>query len=160
MSERPRSHPALVKYRASLAILLLASTVARADSSETFRIHDHLDPLEIDEITSIYVDGQLIATFRLSAENEHESVDVTVPKSESHIYALCGRITFREIDGSVATHEVSSSGTIYDAEAREYDAVASNDFTVFYLRDITEGRPPGEVQINRVRSCTAPVASR
>lgn len=142
------------------SVLLLAAVVARAEGAENFRIHDHLDPLEIEETTSVYVDGQLITTFHLSADNEHESVDVHVTKSENHNYALCGRITFREPDGSVATHEVSSSGLIYDADGREYDAVASNDFTVFYLRDITEGRPPGEIRINRVRSCTSPVASR
>lgn len=142
-----------------LCVLCLAGG-ARAGETVSFRIHDQRDPLEIDEVTLVYVDGGEVGRFELGPDREHASMTVTVESAERHAYALCGRVTVRRKDGSVTTREVNGAGVLVDVADREYEAVASNDFTVFYLRDVTVGRAAVPVGIERRRACTPHVSSR
>ena len=135
-----------------LLVLLLLTAAAQAEEV-SFRIHDRLDPVEIEETTSVYIDGQLIRTVHLDERHPHAIVEVRVEAGANPTYALCGSITVREPDGDVEMHTVDGSGTLTDVADRDFDAVAANDFTVFYLVDITEGRPPVETRFNPARSC-------
>lgn len=126
----------------------------------SFRIHDHRDPVEVDEVTQVYIDGKHVGTFRLGPEREDASITVTVPAADTYRYALCGRVTIRREDGSVITREVNGAGVLSDVSERDYDAVAAGDFTIFYLRDITVGRPPAPISSEPRRGCQPNVASR
>jgi hypothetical protein len=133
---------------------------ASAGEPVSFRIHDHRDPVEVDEVTRVYIDGEHVGTFRLGPEREDAMITVTVPAADTHRYALCGRVTIRREDGSTVTREVNGAGVLSDVAGRDYDAVAAGDFTIFYLRDITVGRPPAPVSSEPRRGCQPNVASR
>ncbi len=126
----------------------------------TFRIHDHRDPAEIEETTYVYIDGHEVAAFHLGPDRDDDVAAVTVDHDGEHTYALCGRITIHAPDGSIVVREVNGAGTITDVAARDFDAIAANDFTVFFLRDITEGRPPAPVTAEPRRGCQPNVAAR
>jgi hypothetical protein len=133
---------------------------AWAGEPVSFRIHDHRDPIEVDEVTRVYIDGEHVGTFRLGPEREDAEMTVTVPAADSHRYALCGRVTVRGEDGGTITREVNGAGILSDVANRDYDAVAAGDFTIFYLRDITAGRPPAKVSTEPRRGCQPNIASR
>ncbi len=136
-------------------------TVALAHAEvATFRIHDHRDPAEVEETTGVYVDGREVATFRLGPEREDDVVEVAVSGGGEHSYALCGRITIRRLDGTVETREVNGAGHLADVADRDFDAIAAADFTIFYLRDVTAGRPPAPMSAEPRRGCTPNVAAR
>lgn len=126
----------------------------------TFRVHDHRDPAEIEETTVVYIDGREVATFRLGPDRADDVATVTVDRADGHSYALCGRITVRGEDGGVVVREVNGAGSIDDVADRDFDAIAANDFTVFFLRDITEGRPAAAVTAEPRRGCSPNVAAR
>ena len=142
------------------AVLPLAIAAAWAGEPVSFRIHDHRDPIEVDEVTLVYIDGEHVGTFHLGPEREDAELTVTVPSADSHRYALCGRVTVRREEGGTITREVNGAGTLSDVADRDYDAVAAGDFTIFYLRDITKGRPPALVGTEPRRGCQPNVASR
>ena len=145
------------------SLLLFASLIPGAGFAAdgvTFRIHDHRDPAEIDETTGVYVDGREVATFHLGPERDDDVAVVSVAGPDGHTYSLCGRITVREADGSAVLREVNGAGRISDVTDRDFDAVAANDFTVFYLRDMTTGRPPAPVSVEPRRGCAAHISAR
>lgn len=143
----------MIRLASAVLLALFGASVARAQSEATFRIHDRMDPNEIEETTAVYIETKLIRTIHLDRTHESEVVTVTVPASAAPSYALCGRITIRTPEGLAETHEVDGSGTLTDVDGRDFDAVAAEDFTVFFLADITAGRAPVPVRINRARSC-------
>ena len=85
---------------------------------------------------------------------------MTVPAAASHTYALCGRVTIRHDNGETITREVDGAGRLSDVTDRDYEAVAANDFTAFYLRDITAGRAPAPMSAEPRRGCNPHVSSR
>ncbi len=143
---------------------VFAATLAHAGPAKTetetarFTIHDHRDPVEVDEVTRVFMDGAQIGAFRLGPEREADEMTVSVTGSGRHHYALCGRVTVRRDDGTATTREVNGSGELSDVDGRDYDAVAASDFTVFYLRDITPGRVPTAVSAEPQRGCMPNVA--
>jgi hypothetical protein len=138
-------------------ILLLCMTMllgtSQAGGTATFRVHDHLDPNEIEETTSLYIDRTLVRTIHLDGAHRDETVVVTVPEAANPAYALCGTVTIRRPGGDAETHEVDGSGSLAEVAERDFEAVAAEDFSVFYLVDVTAGRPPTPVRVNRARSC-------
>ncbi len=78
---------------------------------------------------------------------------VTVTGPDPHTYALCGQVTIRSAEGSVVTREVNGAGTLSDVQDRDFDAIALNDFTLFYLRDITPNRAPATATVEPRRGC-------
>ncbi len=132
----------------------------RGGGPVTFRIHDHRDPIEVDEVTRVYLDGGQVGTFRLGPEREDAEMTVAVPAADTHRYALCGRVTVRREDGGTITREVNGAGVLSDVADRDYDAVAAGDFTIFYLRDITVGRAPAPVITEPRRGCQPNIAGR
>ncbi len=105
-------------------------------------------------MTRVYIDGQLIGTFRLDAGHDDAVMPITTDDRVSHVYALCGRISVRGSDGGVTVREVNGAGTLSDVAGRDFDAVAAGDFTQFFLRDITADRPPAGVSTRAQRGCT------
>ncbi len=134
------------------AFMLLVSSAAVAQPWPVFRIHDHLDPHEVEETTSVYIDGELVQIFRLSAQHSDGVVELPARPGEVE-YLLCGSITVRQPDGSAEIHRVDGSGVLTDVAGRDFDAVAAFDFTLFYFVDVTPNRPPAPVRVRRVRSC-------
>jgi hypothetical protein len=135
-----------------LCLFLLLGEPA-AGGTATFRVHDHLDPNEIEETTSLYIDRALVRTIHLDGAHRDETVAVTVPQAANPAYALCGTVTIRGPDGSAETHEVDGSGLLAEVADRDFEAVAAGYFSIFYLVDVTAGRPPTPIRINRARSC-------
>ncbi len=139
---------------------MVLTLAAPAPGPVTFRVHDHRDPAEIEETTYLYVDGREVASFRLGPDRDDAVATVAVDHDGEHRYALCGRITIRGEDGGAVVREVNGAGTIADVADRDFDAIAANDFTVFFLRDITPGRPPAPVTAEPRRGCQPNVAWR
>ena len=83
---------------------------------------------------------------------------ITIGNGGTHTYALCGRISVRGPEGGVIVREVNGAGTLNDVADRDFDAVAAGDFTQFFLRDITVGRPPAEVSARPQRGCTPDIS--
>src|SRR5690349_14025257 len=61
----------------AVALLTVLTGTVRAEEQVTFRIHDRLDPHEIEETTSVYIDRQLVRTIHLDAAHPYEVVTVT-----------------------------------------------------------------------------------
>ena len=148
-----------MRWAAALLITLAAAVTAASAEQVTFRVHDRLDPNEIEETTSLYINPQLVRTIHLDAGHPYEVVSVAAPAGSAPSYALCGTVTIHAREtGSPETHEVDGSGTLTDVAGRDFDAVTAQDFTLFFLTDITEGRPPAEIRIDHARSCEKPVS--
>jgi hypothetical protein len=141
-----------------LAALLIVLAGNPQGEQATFRVHDRLDTNEIEETTSLYIDRELVRIIHLDATHPYEVVTIAVTGGSAPSYALCGSVTVRALDGNPETHEVDGSGILTDVAGRDFDAVAAQDFTLFFLTDITEGRLPADVRINRARSCAEPVS--
>ncbi|MBV9655578.1 MAG: hypothetical protein JOZ42_13555 [Acetobacteraceae bacterium] len=124
-----------------------------------FRIHDHLGPDEIEETTALYLNGELVRTFRLNADHQEDVAELPAPVSADAVtYALCGQITVHGADGRAETRPVDGSGILTDVAGRDFDAVASHDFTVFFLTDVTVGRPASPIGVRRARSCAEAIS--
>lgn len=71
---------------------------------------------------------------------------------------MCGHILVREADGTITKKAFDVSGTITDVAGRDFEAVASDDFTRFYLVDTTLGRSPASITPRQQHAC-APAVS-
>ncbi len=141
-------------------LALFAATAARA---ATFTVHDVRSAREIGEITRLYVDDRLAASFTLDAATNELTATVQVsahvgPEGhDRHSYALCGTITIRSPTGGEEIHEVNASGLLYDPDHQSFEALGAADFTLFYLSDPAD---PGAVEVIRQRSglCRTPIS--
>jgi hypothetical protein len=141
------------------AVLLAALVAAAADDAPTFRIRDRLAIDEVAEVTTVYVDGAMVKSFRLDGAERDVTIPVTVPDQQGpHHYALCGHIQIREPDGHVRTQAFAVGGTIADVAGREFEAYASDNFTHFFLIDTTEGRIPTVIEPTETNVCTPAVS--
>ncbi|MCQ8240669.1 hypothetical protein [Rhizosaccharibacter radicis] len=150
----------------SLAMLLWSgSTFATSALAASFTVRDGRADEEISETTRLYLDGNLVATFKLGPDSGEESRVVTLPDGPSsgagahrtHDYALCGEITVRNRSGMPEIHEVSSEGRLHDPGGRVLVALGARDFTTFFLADPDD---PAAVEVSAGRSavCQAPVS--
>jgi hypothetical protein len=103
----------------------------------SFAITDAVDPMEIAEDTTVFINGKLVAHFALSADHPFAEVQVTIPEAGRYDYALCGRITIRAADGHSETHVLDDGATLTDPEGRRLEALATDGFTTFYLGERT-----------------------
>jgi hypothetical protein len=148
---------------AACAALLLTATFAlpasAAAAEAVFRIRDRLAPDEIAEVTTVYVDDQLVRSFRLDGDAHDITVDVTVPDGAGeHHYALCGQLLLRRQDGSTRKQTFAVGGMLSDVGGREFEAFASDDFTRFYLVETTAGRPPSVILPEETHACVPAVS--
>jgi hypothetical protein len=128
--------------------------------AETFRIVDRVAPDEIEEVTTIIVDGRTIRSFRLDDDAPAISIPVSVAPAESHEFGLCGHILVRAPDGGTVQRSFDIMERLYDVVDREFEAVASDGYTHFYLVDTTAGRPPARIEPIPGRACNPAVSMR
>lgn len=143
------------------ALLLTASpTVLHA---ATFRLHDDRAAREIGESTELYIDGRLVASFRLDDKQPQVDLSVTVDDRrdrhghQEHSYVLCGTITVRNAQGGTEIHEVNASGALHDPDGHRFEALGTEDFTLFYLADPADPSA-AESLPSRSGLCHAPIS--
>jgi len=139
--------------------LLVAITAATWTSARagTFTVIDDRAADEVSEVSRLYIDGNLAATFRLGPDVATVTKRVITPDGRvNHDYALCGHITIINAHGRQETHEVSSAGTLHQPDGRVFEALGASDFTDFYLRDMTDPTAE-EHHAGRAPVCAAPI---
>ena len=152
--------PRLARRRLLAAVILvqatLVGTVARATD---FVVVDGRAAEEISETSRLYIDGNLVGTFRLDDRTTEIRMPITVPDGPriAHDYVLCGEITIRNPAGAAEIHEVSGQGVLRDPQGRVFVALGARDFTLFYL---AAPRDPAAVETQPGHSmfCQAPVS--
>ncbi len=150
----------------TLALLLSASLLATARPSAagavgatvSFRIADQTDPAEITEATTVFINGQLVAHFELSAAHPSGNVAVTIPAADRYEYALCGRITIRAADGHSETHVLDDGATMGDPSGRNLEALASDGFTTFFLAERSAGTGDAPTDLHKTNVCAIPTS--
>jgi hypothetical protein len=141
-----------------LAVLLAATPNANAGTTISFHIADETDPAEVTEATTVFINGQLVAHFDLSASHPFGDVAVTVPAADRYEYALCGRITIRAPDGHSETHVLDDGATLDNPEGRHLEALASDGFTTFFLAERTGGLAGAPRDLHRTNVCSIPTS--
>ncbi|NVN03051.1 MULTISPECIES: hypothetical protein [Asaia] len=126
--------------------------------AESFTVTDDRAPIEVSEISRLYIDGTLAATFRLDDKTPSLTKKIEVPLGRvNHSYALCGQITVINAEGRSETHQVSSEGTLTHPEGHHLVALGDEGFTDFFLRDPSDPNVakhhPGHAEI-----CASPVS--
>ena len=157
---RPAARLALLPISLALSSLpAMSPLLARTASAASFNVRDTRSEREISERTDLFVDGRLAATFRLDDARREMVARLHVPDraTRRYRYDLCGTITIRSAQGTPEIHEVNSTGFLNDPDHRDYDALGTDDFTLFYLAD------PGDPQAaestgQRSALCRSPVA--
>ena len=146
-----------------LALPLLAGLAApaRAETAATvsFAITDAVDPMEVAEDTTVFINGKLVAHFALSADHPFGETQVVIPVADRYDYALCGRITIRVPDGHSETHILDDGATLTEPAGRRLEALATDGFTTFYLGertpDIAAAIPR---DLHKTNVCSIPVS--
>ena len=157
-TEGPTGKPSM---RRTLPILLLALGMCPGQAKAatvSLRIVDEMDPAEIEETTSVFINGELAATFSLDAGHRSLERAVAVPAAQRYEYALCGRITVRGADGRPQMH-VLDDGAILDAvDGMRFEALAAADFTTFYLSEMRDGFSAPPRDLHRTHVCAVPTS--
>ena len=137
----------------ALAALVFAPALA---ADVRFHLQDRMDPSEVSESTSIYIDGVRVAHFVLDGAHLMGAAEVTLPAAPSYDYALCGRITIRTKEGATETHVLDSGATLKELDSHAFEAFATENFTSFYLSDLASqdvGPPP---DLHHTQACEIP----
>ncbi len=124
----------------------------------SFHIADETDPAEVAEATTVFINGQLVAHFELSASHPFGDVAVTVPAADRYEYALCGRITIRAPDGHSETHVLDDGATMGDPNGRHLEALASDGFTTFFLAERSGPASATPTDLHKTNVCSIPVS--
>ena len=151
----------LPKPLSILSAAWLAFTPAPAGAvgaTVSFQVSDETDPAEITEATTVFINGQLVAHFELSATHPFGSVTVTVPAASRYEYALCGRITIRAADGHSETHVLDDGATMGDPTGRNLEALASDGFTTFFLAERSAGTAGAPTDLHKTNVCAIPTS--
>lgn len=143
---------------ACLVAMMLAWPLCARAASVSLTLVDETDPAEIREATTVFINGQLVATFNLDDAHPRESKDVTLPAASSYDYALCGRITIRRPDGRSETHVLDDGATLAHVDGETLEALAGGEFTVFYLARRDPGAPGAPGDLHRTNVCSVPVS--
>ncbi len=138
-----------------LATLLAGPACA---ATVSFHLSDQTDPAEITEATTVFVNGQLVAHFELSAEHPLADVAVRIPAADRYEYALCGRITIRAADGHSETHVLDDGATMPDPNGRHLEALASDGFTTFFLAERRGESAPAPADLHKTNACSIPIS--
>jgi hypothetical protein len=151
---------------ATLAALTLAQPLRAETATVSLTVVDNADPTEVEEATTVFINGRLVATFVLNAEHLTDEKRIVIPQARTYDYALCGRVTVRGPDGKNVTHVLDDGATLKDVNGRRFEALAGAEFTVFYLAerngiwgpDIPLGYPEAPADIHRTHVCDIPTA--
>jgi hypothetical protein len=142
-----------------LMIVVLADNSARASSTVSFTIEDALARGEVAEDTSVSINSQPVAHFHLDLDHPGGLVRVTVPEAARYEYTLCGVATTRTAGQDAVQHRVNDSGTIASADGRYFSAY-TDQYTSYFLRDVTPDEPPTDITIHEGPRCVGPIAGR
>ncbi len=142
-----------------LCLAFGASLIAGAAAAARFTVLDLVDPAEISEDTVLFVDGHQVARFHLDQAHPRGEAAVSVSDGPRHDYALCGRITLRRPDGSAEQRVVDGGGTLTDPDGQVFQALAGNDFRLYYLAPADDPRPDIPADAHRSNACDLPVAA-
>ena len=141
----------------ALPLLALLAAPAHA-ATVSFHLSDQTDPAEITEATTVFVNGQLVAHFELSADHPFAEVSVNIPAAARYEYALCGRITIRAPDGHSETHVLDDGATMPDPNGRRLEALASDGFTTFFLSERRGENAPPPADLHKTNACSIPIS--
>jgi hypothetical protein len=145
----------------ALPLLAIHLAASRAETAATvsFAITDAVDPMEVAEDTTVFINGKLVAHFALSADHPFAQTQVVIPAASRYDYALCGRITIRAPDGHSETHVLDDGASLAAPDGRRLEALATDGFTTFYLgertADITASLPR---DLHKTNVCSIPVS--
>lgn len=121
------------------AFLAIGMVYAGQAQAGQFSVVDEKAPQEISEVSRLYVDGELAATFILNSDTTQKSETIHTPAGRvEHTYALCGEIVIRTPEGRTETHNVSSAGVLHNPDGHVFQALGAENFTDFYLIDPTD----------------------
>lgn len=138
------------------ATMIPAPAVATPGPQASFQIVDETDPQEVSEDTVVFINGQLVAHFRLDKNHPSSIADVTVPAGASYDYALCGRITVLLPDGRQEQRIVDGGATLRTVQGHLFRALAANDFSMFYLSDSKDDPPLPPKDARHTDACSLP----
>ncbi|MCE2574520.1 hypothetical protein [Komagataeibacter sp. FNDCR2] len=120
----------------TLCAALLCVGSATPALAGSFEVEDGCSPDEVSEVSRLYVDEQLVATFRLDQDHASQTTRIeTAMGRTTHSYALCGEITIRRPGGKVEIHQVSGEGVLHEPDGHHLVALGARNFTQFYLAD-------------------------
>ena len=169
MTNRPLTSPFSPgpSLMVAFALCLPAISPARAaQATATLTLVDNADPTEVEEATTVFINGRLVATFVLNADHQTDEKQVVIPAARSYDYALCGRVTVRGPDGQNVTHVLDDGATLTAVDGHRFEALAGAQFTVFYLAERAGGwaaalqgsYPDAPTDIHRTHVCDIPTA--
>jgi hypothetical protein len=142
-----------------LPVLAAAAKVPNAaPTGVSFQVIDETDPQEVSEDTVIFLNGQLVAHFKLDHTHSYSVADISAPAKGPYEYALCGRITVTLPDGTTAQRVVDGGATLKDVNGRVFRALAANDFSLFYLADAKDDPPLPPTDARHTDACSLPVS--
>ncbi len=123
-----------------------ATRDSTSPEGESLTIIDERAPDEISEVSRLYLNGQLAATFKLNLNHNTEQATIPLPLGRMSIpYTLCGTITIMQ-NGHIETRSVSGEGILHNPNGHIYEAVSSEEFKKFFL--INENDPDATEQKN------------
>lgn len=144
--------------RSVIATVLCTALVTPAFAG-SFKVEDGCSSEEVSEVSRLYVDEHLVATFTLDHDHTSQTAHIeTAMGRTNHSYALCGEITIRRHGGTgVEIHQVSGEGVLHDPDGHHLVALGARNFTEFYLADPDDPevveRHPGHSSL-----CTPPTS--
>ena len=144
-------------FAAALCVIILGAAPVRA-ATVSFHIADETDPAELTEATTVFINGQQVAHFELSATHPFGDMVVTIPAADRYDYALCGRITIRAPDGHSETHVLDDGATIENPDGQHLEALASDGFTTFFLGERTGQAAGAPKDLHRTNVCSIPIS--
>ena len=144
----------------ALFLFLVLCLVVPAQAA-TFTVFDALSQDQVEETTTVYIDGELVGSFHLTLERPSETFKVTVNDAPLHDYVLCGETVYRQPGGGTETRPVNDSGALTDPDGRTYTAYTQGYVSFFLLDttpDLAKGRPPAPPQIHLGPRCPKAVS--
>jgi hypothetical protein len=123
-----------------------------------FQVEDETDPQEISEDTVIFLNGKLVAHFRLDHLHSFSVADISAPAKGPYEYALCGRITVAMPDGEQEQRVVDGGAVLKEVDGHVFRALAANDFSLFYLADSKANPPLPPADARHTDACSLPVS--
>ena len=157
---QPRRGAFGFRTRATLLACVPAAWLAllpAAANAGDLTVVDQLSPDQVTETIHLTIDGEPAGGFTLGPGHAVDVLRVHVIDAPRHDYALCGETTLRTASGAEQTVPVNDSGTLDDANGRTYAAYTAG-YRSFFLRDVTPGRPPAQVEIHQGPRCPAAIS--
>lgn len=144
--------------KTALLFAALTAFIPASALAGSFTVTDDRASIEVSEVSRLYIDGALVAVFRLDENTPSITKTIETPAGRiNHNYALCGHITILTPEGKTQTHEVSSEGILNAPDGHHLVGLGDENFTDFFLRDPSD--PDVAVhRKGRAAICAAPIS--